>query len=59
LSAEPDREEGGLQSGLGRAGQGRDHVSGIEIPEHYHRETWELIRKVITDISNAASAKVP
>jgi hypothetical protein len=31
----------------------------IEIPEHYHRETWELIRKVITDISNAAIAKVP
>ena len=31
----------------------------IEIPEHYHRETWDLIRKVITDISNAAIAKVP
>jgi hypothetical protein len=31
----------------------------IEIPESYHRETWELIRKVITDISNAAIAKVP
>ena len=31
----------------------------IEIPEPYHRETWELIRKVITDISNAAMAKVP
>jgi hypothetical protein len=31
----------------------------IDIPEHYHRETWELIRKVITDISNAAIAKVP
>jgi hypothetical protein len=30
----------------------------IEIPEHYHRETWERIRKVITDISNAAIAKV-
>jgi hypothetical protein len=30
----------------------------IDIPEHYHRETWELIRKVITDISNAAIAKV-
>ena len=29
----------------------------IEIPEHYHRETWELIRKVVTDISNAAIAK--
>jgi hypothetical protein len=31
----------------------------MDIPEHYHRETWELIRKVITDISNAAIAKVP
>ena len=31
----------------------------IGIPEHYHRETWELVRKVITDISNAAIAKVP
>lgn len=30
----------------------------IDIPEHYHREIWELIRKVITDISNAAIAKV-
>ena len=132
VSAEPDREEGGLQGGLGRPGQGRDHTSGgqqrterdfvrppgrlvrvlggqgqtgcptpeeidriaeakasrdvlvhnrgvagktyeskagklarykdgqrIDIPEHYHRETWELIRKVITDISNAAIAKVP
>lgn len=30
----------------------------IEIPEHYHLETWELIRKVITDVSEAAIAKV-
>lgn len=29
----------------------------VEIPEHYHRETWELIRKVITDLSDAAAAK--
>jgi hypothetical protein len=29
----------------------------IGIPEHYHRETWLLVRKVITDISNAAIAK--
>jgi hypothetical protein len=29
----------------------------IDIPEHYHRETWELLRKVVTDISNAAIAK--
>ncbi|MEI8371482.1 MAG: hypothetical protein WCJ35_01475 [Planctomycetota bacterium] len=31
----------------------------IDILDHYHRETWELIRKVITDIANAAIAKVP
>ena len=31
----------------------------IDIPAHYHRATWELLRKVITDTSNAASAKVP
>jgi hypothetical protein len=30
----------------------------IEIPEHYHRETWNLIRKVVTDVSDAAVAKV-
>ena len=29
----------------------------VDIPEHYHRETWELIRKIITDIANAAIAK--
>ncbi len=31
----------------------------IDIPEHFHRETWELLRKVVSDISNAAMAKVP
>jgi hypothetical protein len=31
----------------------------IDIPEPYHREIWELIRKVVTDISNAAIAKAP
>jgi hypothetical protein len=31
----------------------------IEIPEDYHRETWELIRKVIADMANAAIAKAP
>jgi hypothetical protein len=29
----------------------------IDIPEHYHRQTWELLRKVVTDISNAAITK--
>ncbi|WP_435011284.1 hypothetical protein P12x_002591 [Tundrisphaera lichenicola] len=30
----------------------------LDIPEPYHRETWELIRKVVGDISNAAIAKL-
>jgi hypothetical protein len=29
----------------------------IDIPSHYHRETWELLRKVAADMSNAAIAK--
>ena len=31
----------------------------LDIPEHYHRETWELVRKLVTDISDAVIAKVP
>jgi hypothetical protein len=31
----------------------------IEISEDYHRETWELLRKVVADISDAAIAKLP
>lgn len=29
----------------------------INIPEHYHRETWELIRKIVSDVADAAGAK--
>lgn len=29
----------------------------IDISEHYQRETWELIRKVVMDLSNAAIGK--
>jgi hypothetical protein len=29
----------------------------IDIPSDYHKDTWELIRKIVTDISNAAIAK--
>jgi len=29
----------------------------INIPEHYHRQTWELIRKIVSDIAAAAIAK--
>jgi hypothetical protein len=31
----------------------------IDISERYHRETWELFRKVVADVSNAALAKAP
>ena len=42
-----------------KAGKAARYSDGqrVEIPEHYHRETWELIRKVVTDLSNAAAAK--
>ena len=30
----------------------------IDIPEQYHRESWELIRKIVADISNAAIDRV-
>jgi hypothetical protein len=29
----------------------------IEIPENYHRDTWELLRKVVADVSDAAIQK--
>ena len=31
----------------------------IDIPDQYHRQTWELIRKLVSDICNATIAKVP
>ena len=31
----------------------------IDIPEPYHRATWELLRKVAADVSNAALSKAP
>ncbi len=30
----------------------------LEISEAYHRQTWNLIRKIVTDMSNAAIAKL-
>jgi hypothetical protein len=29
----------------------------LDIPEHYHRESWNLIRRVVTDVSVAAAKK--
>ena len=31
----------------------------IDISEPYHRETWELLRKVVRDVSDAAAGKLP
>jgi hypothetical protein len=31
----------------------------IDIPEDYHRQTWQLLRKVITDSTVAAEEKFP
>ncbi len=30
----------------------------IEVTEDYHRKTWELLRKVCSDLANAVVAKV-
>jgi hypothetical protein len=29
----------------------------ITVPENYHRDTWELIRKVVSDVCNAVISK--
>ena len=42
------------KAGIRARGHENDRIS---IPEHYHRETWEMIRKVVSDVSNAAIAK--
>ncbi len=31
----------------------------IDIPDPYHRETWELFRKVVAEVSNGCAAKAP
>lgn len=30
----------------------------VEIPEHYHRESWQLIKQVISDIADVAISKL-
>ncbi len=30
----------------------------LEVPEHYHRESWEIIKKVVRNVSSAAINKV-
>jgi hypothetical protein len=45
---------------IGKAGTRARHQDGekLEIPEQYHRESWETIKKVVSDLSTAAIAKV-
>jgi hypothetical protein len=42
-----------------KAGKAARYKDGdrVEIPEHYHREMWELMRKLIKDMSDASVAK--
>lgn len=44
---------------LSKAGNQARYQEGekMEIPEQYHRESWEIIRKVIRDVSEAAIKK--
>jgi hypothetical protein len=44
-----------------KAGALARHEEGdrIGIPSRYHRETWRLLRKVVTDLADAAIAKAP
>lgn len=30
----------------------------VEVSEHYHRESWQLVKQVITDVANAGCAKL-
>lgn len=30
----------------------------LEIPEHYHRESWQLTKQVISDVADAAIKKL-
>lgn len=47
------------KSYLAKAGKLARFVEGerIEIPEQYHRQVWDLLRKVVADVSTAAAAK--
>jgi hypothetical protein len=46
---------------LSKAGQFARYRDGdrLDIPEQYHRESWQTIKKVIQDISTAAMNKAP
>lgn len=44
---------------LAKAGHRARHADGekMELPEHYHRSSWEIIKKVVRDLSAAAIEK--
>jgi hypothetical protein len=44
---------------VAKAGRRARHQDGekLEIPEQYHRESWETIKKVVHDLATAATAK--
>ena len=44
---------------LAKAGKYARHQDGepLDIPEPYHRQTWELVQKVVADVADAATAK--
>jgi hypothetical protein len=44
------------ESKAGKLGRYKDGQR-IDIPEHYHRQTWELLCKVVSDLSGATIAK--
>lgn len=45
----------------GKAGKLRRYKEGerIDVPEPYHRHTWELIQKVVNDVTREAIARTP
>jgi hypothetical protein len=45
------------ESKSGNAARFRDGQL-IEIPEDYHRDTWQLLRKIVADLSAAAEVKL-
>jgi hypothetical protein len=46
------------ESKAGRRARYKDGQQ-IDIPDPYHHQIWELLRKVVADVSNAAIAKFP
>lgn len=45
-----------IQKSMGRARFGDGDA--LELPEHYHRESWQLMRQVVSEIADAAIEKL-